>query len=128
MTSTPTSTSTFTLTRDGNRDLSFKGWELGTGSHGSGGNGDFACNWDRGTDVAIYRTEGGSFVISVKQWSRWQGEGDLHRAAICDDAESVLNWLIEDCGDVLGPASKEAFENAAVADPEIDAILCEVIG
>lgn len=114
--------SEYRIPRDGDRDLSFEGKLLGEGSHGTGGNSGFVKDWTRGTDVEIYRTKGGSYVVSVRQWSRWQGEGEVNRAAICKSPSEVLNWLTDDCGGTLGPASKEAWDAAAGADQGIAAM------
>ncbi|NOX54289.1 MAG: hypothetical protein GXP27_07570 [Planctomycetes bacterium] len=65
---------TYTVRRDGDRDLEFTGVELGSGSMGTGGTSGYACDFDRGTEVSIYRTTGGRYVAAVRQWSRWEGE------------------------------------------------------
>ena len=117
----------YTVTRDGDRDLEFAGVELGAGSFGTGGTSGFARDWTRGTNVTIYRTAGGRYVVGVKQWSAWEGEGDVHRAAVCETPADVLAWLIEDAGGQLGHASKEALEAAAAEDAGIAGILTERI-
>jgi len=116
-----------TVRRDGDRDLEFIGVELGSGSFGTGGTSGYSCDWNRGTDVTIYRTQGGRYVVAVRQWSCWQGERDAHRATACDTAADVLAWLIEDAGGQLGRASKEALEAAAASDEDLAAVLTEWI-
>ena len=119
-TSIKTEARAFTIKRDGERDISFSGWVLGTSSMKTG--------TGRGTDVGIFRTEGGRYVVAVHQWTAWDGERDLYRAGVCDGPEKLLQWVIDDCNDVLGPASKEAMEAASLTDEGIEAILCERIG
>ncbi len=118
---------TYTVRRDGDRDLEFSGVLLGEGRNGSGGTSGYSCDWNRGTDVSIYRTVSGRYVVSVHQWSAWQGETDLHRAAACDGPEDVLSWLVDDCGGQLGRASKEALEAAATNDEGLAGVLTERI-
>lgn len=113
------------VTRDGARDLSFKGWLLGEGSHGTGGNSGFVKDWTRGVEVSIFLTTGGRLITGVKRWSRWQGEGDKFTAEthdLCDTSAtiaSVLGWLREDGGGYLGVASKEAWEEACKTCPAL---------
>ena len=109
----------YRIKRDDNRDLSFEGERLGEGSHGTGGTSGYECDWNRRTDVTIYKTATGRYVVSVHQSSRWLGERTLYRAWICERADGVLPSLIEDCGGDLGIASKEAFEEACGADAEL---------
>jgi len=106
--------------RDGDRDLEFRGVLLGSGAMKNG-------TW-RGTNVDIYRTASGRYVMAVRAWTQWQGEHDSHRAAVCDTPEEVLAWLRQDAGGALGPASKGALEEAAGADPGLAAVLTERIG
>ena len=106
-----------TIRRDGDRDLEFEGVELGSGSMKTG--------TGRGTDVHIYRTTGGRYVVAVRAWTQWQGEHDSHRAGVCDNAAEVISWLIEDAGGQLGRASKEALEAASLEDEGIAGVLTE---
>lgn len=122
-----TDTERYRIERDGDRDLEFTGSLLGEGSHGTGGNSGYSCDWNRGTTVRIYRTEGGHYICAVRQWSQWQGEGELNRASVCSTAEEVLAWLTDDCGGDLGRASKEAWEKAGkvndgISDLEVEEV------
>jgi len=108
---------THRIPRDGGRDLEVHGWLIGEGSHGYGGT--YPSDWTRGTVVRIYRTVSGRYVTAVRQWSAWEGESDSHRAAVCDEPEGVLRWLVDDASGKLGPASKEAWRNACLTDPDL---------
>ncbi len=110
---------TFRVSRDGARDLVFVGRLVGEGEHGTGGSSGYARDWTRGTVVKIYLTAGRRIVTAVHQWSRWQGEGDLYRAAAHETGAAALAWLVDDCGGVLGPASKAAWEAACASCPEL---------
>ncbi len=72
----------WTVRRTGNRPLTFRGWRLGSGSQGSGGNGECESDWTRGMNVAIWLAESGRIVIGEHSWSRWQGEGESYRAHV----------------------------------------------
>ena len=106
-----------TVRRDGDRDLSFEGVLLGSGSMETG--------TGRGTDVSLFKTKSGKYVVSVRAWTAWEGEHDSHRAGVCDTAEVVLDWLVQDAGGQLGRASKEALESAAKEDDGIAAVVVE---
>ena len=99
----------FKLPREGDRPVKFRGWRLGEGNHGTGGNSGYESDHTRGTRVRVYLTTGGNLVIGVYRWSRWQGEGATGSAAVCGSAEAALAWLREDCGGELGAASLEAW-------------------
>ena len=105
------------VTRDGARDLSFRGWLLGEAEHGHGG--QYPSDWTRGVRVRIYMTIGGRYVAAVLRWTRWQGEADQHSAAVLDDGDAVLAWLEEDAGGRLGVASKDAWQRACEAYPPL---------
>lgn len=96
--------------RDGARDLAFQGELIGEGSHG--GPGEFVSDWQHGTEVAIYLTNKAKLVTAVRQWTIWEGESDVHRAAAHDTPQEAYQWLVRDCGGTLGRASKEAWETA----------------
>jgi hypothetical protein len=100
----------FELERDGARNLAFRGWKIGFGSHGNGS--QFEKDWTRGTKVRIYLTTGGRLVTSVSRWSHWQGERSRFASAAHATPEAALAWLVEDAGGELGVASKEAWEAA----------------
>jgi hypothetical protein len=108
----------FELERDGARNLAFKGWKIGFGSHGNGG--QFEKDWTRGTKVRIYLTTGGSLVTSVSRWSHWQGERSRFAAAAHATTEAALAWLVEDAGGELGVASKLAWETACSRWSELE--------
>lgn len=115
------------VTRDGARDLSFRGWLIGQGDHGSGGNSGYACDWNRGVHVYIYLTTGGNLITMVDRWSCWQGEDGSGDAAIHRTPEAALAWLVDDAGGILGVASKEAWEAACQAYPPLAGMETEAV-
>lgn len=100
------------IVRDGDRDISFRGWLLGEGESGSGGTSGYRCDWTRGVTVKIYLTTGGNYVVSKSFWSRWQGEGESFEGGIYRSGEALLEALKTD--GALRKAEKEAWEEACV--------------
>jgi len=114
---TDTAQGQITVKRDGDRDLHFRGRQVGAGEFGVG---EFWEDWNRGTRVTIYITAGGKIITAVLQWSRWQGETpELNRAAVHATADEALAWLTRDSGGTLGRASKEAWAEACSIAPEL---------
>lgn len=107
----------YRVRRDGDKDLAFAGMLIGTGDYGTGG--QAPCDHTCGTEVEIYLTESAKIVTGVRQWSQWQGEEDVHRAAVHDHPAGAYEWLVEDCGGTLGRASKEAWEEACENCPAL---------
>lgn len=97
--------------RDGDRDLTFVGWLLGEGEHGTGGNSGFAFDWTRGTVTRVYLTTGGNLVVAVRRWSNWQGERERRAAAVCRTIDEVLDWLRADNHGELGVSAKAAIDD-----------------
>ena len=114
----------YRIKRDGGKDLVFRGERVGEGDQGGPGE---RCNWNRGTDVAIYVTESGRVVTSVTQWSQWEDESDWHRAAVHATGAEAFAWLLEDCGGELGRASKEAWVEACSSSVMLEGDDVEVI-
>lgn len=105
----------YRVERDGDRDLAFRGWRIGEGSDGSGGTSGYAHDWNRGTDVRIYVTTGGNYVIYKRYWSCWQGERERHEAAIHRSSTAALAAMRRtDCDYERGldRAEKEAWVEA----------------
>lgn len=115
------------LVRDGDLDLRFRGWRLGAGEHGTGGNSGYSCDWTRGITVEIYITEGGNLIGHLRRWSKWQGEGGSHDCEVFSGFEELVAWLREDAGGYLGPASKEALEQACGELPSLEDKLYETV-
>jgi hypothetical protein len=115
--------------RDGDRDYQFKGWKVGQGETGSGGTSGYKCDWNRGTKIRIWITTGGRIITGAECWSHWQGAETQHRAAAHKTADEALEWLRRDSytGDHLGPASKEAWEQACEAVPSLDGLDVEMV-
>lgn len=99
----------FVVQRDGDRDLAFRGWLIGTGRY------EFDA---RSIDVAIYLTTGGRLVT----WTAWQAPSKTGRAgASHETAAGALAWLRQQNKGRLGPASKAAWTQACTAWPPLEA-------
>lgn len=98
----------FTIERNGTRDLTFTGKKIGFGKLDSG---------PRGTEVEIYKTIGGHFVVAVCQFTFEFPPSDKpnkarRRAEVCQTLDAIRVWLEADAHGKLGRASKEAWESA----------------
>jgi hypothetical protein len=92
------------LPRDGNRDLTFRGWRLGdeTVEVGTG----------RRVHATVYLTTGGRLVCHRVHLTQWQEEEDHAAAAICDSPEAAYQWWLDDNRGQLGRAAYTAWEEA----------------
>jgi len=78
-----------TLTRTGNRPLSFDGEMLAsTNTQTANGAGE-----NRWWDIAIYRTESGKYVLAIGYNTRWQGEHERQDAYICANVNDAAETL-----------------------------------
>ena len=125
---TKSSTSTrFTIRRDGDKDLTFNGLRLGSGSdHESNGSQD-----SRWSEIDIYRTDSGKYVVAQVYRTQWQGESESHHAEVCESAAEVLG-LLELEEDEEGPGgisnmAKEALEAAAENDSAFAGLTTEAV-
>lgn len=115
----------WTLERDGDRPLRFRGEKIGEGESGSGGTSGYKCDWTRGVRVSIYRTTGGNYVVRRNYWSCWQGEGARLSAALCRSPVEVLEALRDDDG-AIRTAEAEALDEAS-DDPGIATVAVEQV-
>lgn len=114
-------TQEFTLERDDNLPLRFKGTLVGYN--------DVDIDRDpRGTQVQIFITGSGKIITAVYQWQRKEGlERERHKACAHGNPEAALEFLIEDGGDKLGRSSREAWDMACNVEPSLKGYDVEVI-
>jgi len=74
------------------RDMKFRGWKLGEGEDGSGGNG--VHEWTRGVVATVYITEGGNLITAIRRWSRLTDERDLAFADSHSDVDYAYEWFM----------------------------------
>lgn len=78
--------------RDGQKDLKFKGKLLASVS----------SRWVAGqeqtrwTEITVYQTESGRYVIAWEHITLWQGEENRYRAEVCGRVAEVTAELMED--------------------------------
>lgn len=104
---------TYVVPRDGDLDLEFTGWIVGTGEQGD------LRNSNRGTTVTIYLSSTGHIVTAVEQWTRGRNPSSTYRAGVHTEAAAALAWLYNDCGGTLGRASKQAWQAACQTLPAL---------
>lgn len=99
------------VTRDNDYDIEFRGALLARHRHSADG--------DRWTEVAIYITEGGTYVVSVQFGSA--SRPTMRRdATTCASPDSVVGWMrASSGGGRLGAASKAALDRAYADHPDL---------
>jgi len=107
----------YTFGRSGSLDLVVQAaWKVGFGQILVGS--DDPSTAHRGTDVEILLTEGGRFVVTRRSWTQHpQGSEDSQRSQVCVAPYEVLQWLVADGDERLGPASKAAWIQACQTVP-----------
>lgn len=118
----------YTIKRDGQRNLTFQG-ELIAEAHGRWQNGREQNRW---TDLTLYKTAGGKYVLQNEYNTQWQGEANSDDAWVLATAQEVYDKLTEDAIEhdseqPLGRLDKELLEDAAKADPAFAALLVEAV-
>jgi len=80
------------IERDGLKNLKFKGKELASAS------GRWVANQkqDRWTEIAVYETESGKYVVTRNHYTLWQGEENSYSAEVCETPEAVIAELVND--------------------------------
>ena len=111
----------YTLERDHNRPLRFRGLLVGYN--------DVNIEEDpRGTQVQIFVTGSRKIITAVYQWQRKEGlERERHKAQVHETPEAALDFLVEDGGGKLGRASREAWDMACQVEPTLKGHDVEVI-
>jgi hypothetical protein len=80
-----------TIQRDGEKDLEFSG-ELIAKGHTNEDDSSYYWSAESGrwSKYDLYKTDSGKFVLSVKHFSRWQGDIDEFSALVGLDLEHLL--------------------------------------
>lgn len=96
--------------RDTDYDLVFRGTLLA--SHRN------SVDGDRWTEVDLFRTEGGAFVVAVRFGSASRPTMK-HDARACSTPEEVVAWMRESSGGKLGTVSKAVLRQAHERHPDL---------
>ena len=102
-------TKQFTIKRDSERSLSFKGHLVASmKSSPESAHPDWSHDTGRWTEMRLYRTAGGKLVAERVQRTCWQGESDSHEARVCTSDQAVVEFL------GLGWIAKELYDEAEI--------------
>ncbi len=109
---------TYTLTRDGMKDLRFKGEVLAEVSdhHYQGPRNT------RWTVIKVYRTEAGAYVVGVVHRTLWENEADRYHAVVCEKPADVYQAMQDHFPDYLPDLAKEALCEADLAEQTIEVL------
>jgi hypothetical protein len=112
----------YTVERDSNLPLQFAGYLVGWN--------DIDTSVPRGTRVCVFVTKRGKIITSVHQWQRelvGERQRERHDAGVHESAKDALAWLVQDGGNRLGRASREAWDLACRVWPSLQGCEVEVI-
>lgn len=109
----------FEVRRDGDTDLRFEGVPLADVSSQTN-QGPDQSRW---TEIRIYRTKGGKYVVVVVGRTQWQGEHDRRAAYVCEGKKGVIDALFQDDPYAEGEGylshlAKEALDEAGIDHAE----------
>ena len=95
---------TLIVTRDNEPDLRFTGIEIAYESSKKP-DGPSSSRW---TEITLYRTDSGKYVVERRALTIHQGESDKHEGFVCDDHQGII--------DVLGHGwvSKSIYDQAGI--------------
>jgi len=118
----------FTLQRDGNRDLQFRGWILAVAEQETA-RPYFGFGTERAVIVSIYLSEGGAIITHVHRTTSSSDEVDRYTAGLHDNPTDALEWLTADAAatEGLGRASKAAWIEACETAPALSSETVEQI-
>lgn len=105
----------YTLTPTTGRKVKFSGICLAT----AGGRWQSGREQTRWTELSLYRTKGGKYVL-MRDWNTlWQGESCDTTVIICNSPAEVVSALEDNEGE-LGRLDTELLRDAAAEDPAFD--------
>ena len=107
----------YTLTNDGKPNVRFTGDKIaGVSSRSHQG-----PRQNRWTEIGIYRTEAGKYVVQVVGHTQWQGESNRFAVTVCAGEAAVIDALTQherddDCdyGSYVSDLAKEALAEAGI--------------
>lgn len=103
----------FSLRRDNGRDIAFNGEALSvvdSRDYGQLGRGKNAKRW---TEMALYRTEGKSFVVAISGRSDMPGEVDRVKAHVFESEQDMFE------GVGFSYLAKAMFDEAGISSEEV---------
>jgi len=115
-------TKTYTLKPTHGKTVRFTGQEIASAS----GRWVAGRDQNRWTDLTLYRTKGGRYILDIDYTTQWQGEQCSRQIYVCDTAAAVVGQLTSEEGE-LGRLDTELLQKAAKNDPAFDAVNTELV-
>jgi hypothetical protein len=81
---------------------------------------------NRWTDLTLYRTKGGRYILDIDYTTQWEGEQCSQQIHVCNSAAAVVDQLTDEQGE-LGRLDTELLQRAAENDPAFDAANTELV-
>jgi hypothetical protein len=105
---------TYNLRNDNGRDVKFAGWMLTeVSSHSNQG-----PSQNRWTEISIYRTRGGKYIVQIVGLTCYQGESNRYEVTVCATEDEVVKALEGGEGQ-LGWLAKDALDEAGIDHEQV---------
>ena len=102
---------TITLINDNAPDIRFKGELIAkTWSNANNSSSYYSGSVGRWMQLELYRTASGRFVCQSTGYTRWDGEQDRRKAAVCESESEVITFFGH------GWLAKDLYEKAGITD------------
>jgi hypothetical protein len=79
----------------------------------------------RYTDLTLYRTKAGKYILFIEHITCWEGEQNTSTLHVCDDAHRVFDVLSD--GEGLGRLDTLLLQRAAKNDPAFERVITEEV-
>lgn len=113
------------VNRDGQKDLRFNG-EVVAWASSRWVAGQEQTRW---TEITVYQTESGKYVIAWEFITLWQGEENSYRAKVCERVAEVVAELMDDGPDgaFFSDLAKKVMGELAKSNEEFRELLFEEV-
>jgi hypothetical protein len=105
---------TYNLRNDNGRDVKFAGYVMANATSRTN-QGPRQSRW---TEITIYKTKGGTYIVQIMGLTQWQGETDRHEVTVCTSEAEVIRALEGDVG-YLGWLAKDALDEAGINHEQV---------
>jgi hypothetical protein len=107
-------TTEYNLRNDSGRDVKFAGYVMAdVTSHSNQG-----PSQNRWTEISIYRTRGGKYIVQIVGLTCYQGESNRYEVTVCATEDEVVKALEGGEGQ-LGWLAKDALDEAGIDHEQV---------
>lgn len=120
--STDNDMKTFTLEQTAGKSVRFTGVQIAT----AGGRFQNGREQNRYTELTLWRTKGGKYVLMIDYTTQWQGESCSTRVIPCATPADVVAELTDEAGEI-GRLDAELLRDAMTADQAFEAVAVQEV-